>query len=307
MATISKIGAMGGLTVSVGANVVTSLLEHAGRSGVHLAIEGLDKAALEKVFAERLNALPQSGGELYGFLRFRAPDGSTIRHGPISFGDGKRPADPLISLGFSNRAAKGMGEHAVSRLNAPAGTEWDGVDYYWATKTGDGIVLFIVDDAEALQAEAIGAIYRQKALAILASKGDTLTKLARQAELFDQLEDQIRDELRQSGIEARLAGIRQAMRQADALFRRASADRKAALERAEKARGLQQVSQVLGLSASFTYFADLATAQAGYAASEQANAASTYNLSVKTYIQVIRQNTTVSPQALPSQPEIQVP
>ena len=307
MAKISKIAFFSSVSTGVGANVLTSLLEHVGRGGVRLAIETLNKALLERSFAERLNALPQGRGELYGFIRYRAPDGSTIRHGPISLGAGKRPADPLVSLGFSNRATQGMGEDAVSRLNAPAGTKWEGMDYYWATKTADGVELFSVDDAEALQAEAIGTIYRQKALAILASKGDTLNKLANQSTLFDEIEGQMRDEIRRSGIEARLAGIRQSMRQADALFRRASADRKAALDRANQARGLQLFSEMMGLAGNFTNFVNVATAQADYAASEQANAANTYNVNVIRYIQVIQKNTTVSPQALPSGPEISVP
>ena len=307
MTIISRIGTISGTATGVGASLLTSLLEHAGQSGVRFAIETLDKAALERTFSEKLNALPQGRGELYGFMRFRAPDGSIIKHGPISLGDGKRPADPLVSLGYSNRAAKRMGEDPVSRLNAPAGTEWDGIDYYWAIRTAEGVELFRVDDAASLQAEAIGTIYRQKALAILASKGDTLTRLTRQAKLFDVLEEQMRDELRRSGIEARLASIRQAMRRADALFRRASADREAALRRADKAKGLQQVSQILGLVANFASFVDVANAQANYAASEQANAANGYNINVINYIEVIQQNTTVSPQALPSQPKITVP
>jgi len=307
MAKVSKIGTISGVATGVGANVLTSLLEHAGRSGVRFAIETLDKTAIERAFGEKLSALPQGRGELYGFMRFRAPDGSTIKHGPISLGEGRRPADPLVSLGYSNRAAKGMGEDGVSRLNAPAGTKWEGMDYYWATRTAEGVELFSVDDAESLEAEAIGTIYRQKGLAILASEGDNLTKLARQAKLFDQLENQIRDELRRSGVEERLAGIRQAMRRADALFRRASADREAALRRAHEAKELQRVSQIFGLVSNFTRFADLATAQANYAASEQSNAVSSYNVNVINYIRVIQEGTTMSLQALPSQPELTVP
>ena len=101
----------------------------------------------------------------------------------------------------------------------------------------------------------------------------------------------LRDELRQPGMQVRLADIRQAMRQADALIRRG---RKATLDRAGAANGLQKISQMPGLAASFAVSLDMASARAIYAASEEASAARSYSVSANTYIQVIRQGASVS-------------
>tara|TARA_R110002124_G_scaffold114217_1_gene268769 strand:+ start:1568 stop:2512 length:945 start_codon:yes stop_codon:yes gene_type:complete len=302
--SLTKISTVSGVATGVGANVLTAILGAAADQGVSFVGEALDRAAVEANFDQRLSALPQGKGALFGFVRFRAPDGQILEHGPIPMGEGTRPADPLVSLGFSNRAAAQMGVEAVAALQPPAGTQWQGMSYYWATRTAEGIEVFHVDDSSALQAEAIGSIYRQQALPILASRGDALTKLTRQAELFDSLEDQMRDELRSAGIEAELTGIRQQMRQADALFRRAQADREAALARAESAKGLQEVTQLFGLAANFTGFVDTATAQADYATSEQVNATNTYNVNVTRYILLFQQNTTINSSALPSAPTL---
>lgn len=305
MATsLTKISSVSGVATGVGANVLTSILESGASRGANFVGEAFDRAAVEKNFDQRLSSLSQGQGALFGFVRFRAPDGQILEHGPIPLGEGTKPADPLVSLGFSNRAAAQMGAEAVSALEPPAGTQWQGMSFYWAARTADGVEVFHVDDAEALQAEAIGSIYRQQALPILASRGDALTKLTRQAELFDDLENQMRDELRSAGIEAELTGIRQQMRQADDLFRRAQADREAALARAESARGLQEVTQLFGLAANFTGFLNTATAQADYATSEQVNATNVYNVNVTRYITILQQNTTINSNALPSTPTL---
>ncbi len=176
--------------------------------------------------------------------------------------------------------------------------------YYWAARTADGVEVFHVKDPAALQAEAIGSIYRQQALPVLASRGDALTKLTRQAVLFDELEKRMRGELREAGIEAELTGIRQQMRRADTLFRRAQADKEAAFARAEKASGLQELSKLLGLAASFTNLAADAIAQADYAVREQKSATHVYNLNVNKYQSIFKQNTTINSNALPHNPNL---
>lgn len=296
---MTKVFTIQGLADGVGAGVLLGILDHAGSAGVDMAIGMLDRNAIETSFGNELSGISKGRGALYGFMRFTAPDGSTIKHGPVAFGAGQQPSDPLVSLGYSNKAAANIGAEALTNLQAPAGTRWQGMDFYWATKTQDGVEVFSVDNPAALQAEVTGAIFRQKALPILATKGSAVTKLSRQTELFDEIEDKMRGELRKSGVEARLAGIRQTMRHADALMRKAIADRQAALARADQAKGFQNVANIFGLAANFTNLANVATAQADYAKSEQTNAATTYNSNVNLYIQVIQKNTSIDPQALP--------
>ncbi|MBC6402341.1 MAG: hypothetical protein GDA39_07350 [Hyphomonadaceae bacterium] len=302
MASITQISVISDIAAGVGADVLTAVLKSVAGRGIAFIGEKIDRSVIEKEFEKRLIALPIGQGALFGFTRFRAPDGRTLEHGPIPLGEGTRPAAPLVSLGFSNKAARQMGADVVEALKPPAGTQWRGMTFYWAVRTADRVEIFHVDDPAALQAEAIGSIYRQQALTILASQGDTLSKLTRQAELFDELETQMREEIRKAGIEAELAGIRQQMRQADALFRRAQADRDAAIARAEKARGLQEVTRLLGLAASFTNMVDVAMARADYATSEQKSATEIYNINVNKYILFFRENKNISSDALPEEP-----
>lgn len=304
MTPLNKVSVISGVATGVGANVLTAVLEAVADRGVKFIGETLDRAAVAKDFEQRLTALPAGQGALFGFARYRTPDGRILEHGPIPLGEGTEPAAPLVSLGFSNKAAAQMGANAVSALKPPAGTQWKGMSYYWAARTADGVEVFHVKDPAALQAEAIGSIYRQQALAILASRGDALKKLTRQTELFDELETRMRGELRKAGIEAELTGIRQKMRRADILFRRAQADKEAALARAEKASGLQELSKLLGLAVSFTNLAAGAMAQADDATREQKNATHVYNLNVKKYQVIFKENTTINSDALPHNPNL---
>lgn len=307
MAKLSKIGIAKELAVGVGANSLTSMLESSGSKGYKFIAGAIDRAAIGAEFDKQLLGLKQGQGALYGFVQFKAPDGSVLEHGPFPFGSGSRPAEPLVSLGYSNKAAAGLGLEAVEKLELPPGTQWSGASYYWAMRDAEGINIFHVDDTKALLAEAMAEQFRHRALPILASKGPTLDKLSAQSKLFDGLENKLRDELRSKNIEGQLLGSREKMRRADEIIRRAKADRQTALAEAKQAQGFQNISNLFGLAASFTSFVEVATAKAEYAKTEEKGAVNNYNSHVTNYILILNENTSVSPGSLPETPLLPLP
>lgn len=293
------------LGVGVAANVGTYILIEVGKdvsaSGHQVWEQGWDKNAITTNFETTMKDLPVNQGMLIAFDTFEAADGSTYAVGPTPYGTGSAPEDPLVTIGFSRKAAADYGASIAKSQSPTVGWEHTGSRFYWASKSPDGKVkLFRADETQLLRRQFAKST-RAFSQAARASQGDVISKLAAQNELFDNLENEFREELRAKNLEGQLLAARSKMRQADALMRRAKADRQKALKQAEDAKGLQNVIDLFKLGGSMTSFIGSATARADYAASETQTATVNYNSNVNVYINVLKQ-TTINQGLLPQNP-----
>ena len=291
------------LALEVLSNIATDLIEN----GLVKIEDGLNMMEIQRQFSYTFESMKANSGMLFGYAIFTGQDGERHSYGPIFFGTGARPAEPLVGIGFSNKSARSMGMYMANQLRPSAGLTPDQIKYYWAFETEDGTMNLSRVDAKSLHAEFVGTMFRLRVLSARGSQGPNIRRLADQSKLFDELEDRFRNELRVNRIEARLMSVRNRMQDAANLFQRANADRKAALRRAKEAESLSQTAKVLGLVANFGTLAEASMAQSEYNGTEMHNAASQYNINVESYILILKEGTGVSPGLLPESPKLVLP
>lgn len=307
MSKLKSVGVFSGLPGEVAKEVIVSVGKELAQDSINWAKDGLSEAQIRGTFQSPLENVSRESGALFGFATFSAPDGSEIVSGPIFFGSGKSPHDPLVNMGFSSSAIRGLGNDISVSLQPSAGLQWKTFRFYWAVKLPNGSIEFFRADSESLMANAIGSRIRVEGLALQASSGPNTEKLANQATLFNELEDQLRDEIRSSGIEGQLLTIRSRMREAQALYERAGTDRDAALARARSSQSLDNFRQVLGMASLFAKFTDDAMKDANYNQTEMQGAVVNYNNSVTTYNELVIHNTNINKNVLPESPQLTMP
>ncbi|MDB6183059.1 hypothetical protein [Paracoccus fistulariae] len=299
----------GGTKVAVGA-AGEALLERAiddGLSyGATFLTEYYDRSQVVDGYGGALINLPQGQGMLFAVTVLNNPDGSTFAYPPISLGTGRRPVDPLVNINISKAALAHLGLETAQSLDAGRSFTYKEMRFYWAARLPDGDVEIFRADSASLHAQQTAEIIRTSILATSASDSDSLRKLAAQADLFDTLEDRMRDELREKGLEGQLTSARAKMRDARQLYERAAADRDRALKEASDLEGLQELSSLFGLAANFGSLIGAANAKSEYAKTEMQNGANQYNLNIQTTISIYQQ-TTLSPNLLPEAPELILP
>lgn len=292
-------------------SIAGTLVLEAGKDiksqGLQWYLDDQNQNQIEARFATDISSLNLGQGALYGFATYRAPDGQSYAVGPVPFGIGSAPENPLIDIEFSDRAARGLSAGLAEKLQPAAGWEDAGYTYYWAARLPDGKVAFYRADAGAIEQKSRNEILRIRSRAARASQGPAITKLSEQARLFDEIENRFRDDFRSAEVEAQLLAARQKMRRSDALFREATARQQAALERARKAQGIQDAMALFNLAAGMTGLIANAQAEADYHKTSGQNAGTQYNIHVETYLIIIRENTPASGGILPSNPKIPLP
>lgn len=288
----------------VAAELLLESGKHLANQGFKVVTEGIDRVRLQVELQKKLSAVPTGQGMLVGFEVFTASDGKTYAYGPTPYGVGKRPEDPLVAIGFSRKAAAEYGQSIADSRDPAAGWERTGGRFYWVSRDQSGNFRTFAADEGQLLSRAFTAQSRFFSSAALAGQGTNLEKLAEQEKLFNEIEDQFREDLRSANMEGRLAGIRAKMRYADQQIRKAQREQKKALAEAKSAKDLQNVISLLGLAGSMTSFAASATAKADYKKTVVNNMTNTYNTNVQVYIQTIQQNTTINPGILPDSPDL---
>jgi hypothetical protein len=292
-----------GFGTNIGSSIVVETGKLAVQDGANLVTEFRDEAAIARTVDTLVAELETGEGLLVGYLRFTAPDGSSYASGPLPYGTGARPEDPLIAIGYSRKAQAEYQRSVAERAAPAAGWEEDSSRFYWVAKSPEGqLRLFRVDENK-LVLRAYTQMARARGEAALASAGEALNKLADQKRIFDRVENEMREELREKDLEARLVTVRSKMRAAEDLMRRARKDRQDALDRAEEAKKLQTVIDLLKLGGSTASFIDAATADAGYAESSGNRATAEYNTQVEINIEILLDAGT-DPGVLPPNPKL---